>query len=189
MTKTQKPAVTRRTLRRSPASAARKSRMHSVSIFKNTHSLDTPLQRSLSKPLPKELAITPVGANPLLGKDATDDPQAVPAAPTAPTAPAASHPSPATLTQKSKSKRHKRHHHSRSRDHSFTTMIPTPSKREVKWIKRGDRPQQCTGAGEVQVNYLPVFFSVLCCSYPESTTSCSGKLQPETINRPPTEMH
>ena len=65
-----------------------------------------PLQRSLSKPLPKGLAITPVGANPPPGKDATDDPrhlQAVPAAPTAPAAPAARRPSPATLTHAERS--------------------------------------------------------------------------------------
>ncbi|KAL5463980.1 hypothetical protein EMCRGX_G032933 [Ephydatia muelleri] len=44
--------------------------------------------------------------------------------------------------RKSKSKRHKRHHHSKSRDRSslnapFTTMVPTPSRREVKRIKKG----------------------------------------------------
>eukprot|EP00731_Ephydatia_muelleri_P033695 Em0035g32a len=44
--------------------------------------------------------------------------------------------------RKSKSKRHKRHHHSKSRDRSclnapFTIMVPTPSRREVKRIKKG----------------------------------------------------
>eukprot|EP00731_Ephydatia_muelleri_P033672 Em0035g9a len=43
--------------------------------------------------------------------------------------------------RKSKSKRHKRHHHSKSRDRRclnapFTTMVPTPSRREVKRIKK-----------------------------------------------------
>ena len=42
---------------------------------------------------------------------------------------------------KSKSKRHKRHHHSKSRDCSslnapFTTMVSTPSRHEVKRIKK-----------------------------------------------------
>ena len=45
--------------------------------------------------------------------------------------------------KKRKSKRHKRHkRHSKSQDSSFlntpfTTMVPTPSRREVRWIKRG----------------------------------------------------
>ena len=99
------------------------------------HTSRLPVREVRSKPLSNSLTITPKRQR--ARNDATDSPHLQRAAPATQ---AACRLSPATPMKKFN--QHKRTHQSRSRDSSFlsipfTTMVPTPSRRDVKRIKRG----------------------------------------------------
>ena len=152
----ERPAVSRarRTPRRSPAGAARISRMHSVTAHGKAHSPD-------DSAISTELA-TSKGARQHPSKSKSSARKRRRTRSTSPASSSTSSSSDSSSSssssessssessdsdarrkkRKSKSIRHKRHHHSKSRDRSclnapFTTMVPTPSRREVKRIKKG----------------------------------------------------
>ena len=149
----QRPAVSRarRTLHCSPAGAARISRMHSVTAHGKAHSPDDSAistepatskgarqhpskSKSPARKRRRRRSMSSASSSTSSSLDSSSS--------SGSSSSESSDSDARRKKRKSKSKRHKRHHHSKSRDRSslnapFTTMVPTPSRREAKRIKKG----------------------------------------------------